>query len=896
MTAPADLAARARLVVQIDDAARVVAPLWPLGTFIAVNPLWDLRRLGFERAVATAAGILGIRGYPSTDHFEAAYRAGRVTPSDLLAALAARGCDPPRSAGRPGGHRAPRSDERIPDERVPDERVPDERVPDERVPDERVPDDPGPRRHAATTVGHPGATVDREVAKWCAGFVAGVLPVDPGQGFYPAWRTAVRADPAAGRIAGRAGRRRMSELPGRADDAVVACLERLGIARADRPALLAAELARMPGWAGHAKWRSRWAAPGHPGPALHLVDYLAVRLAYEAELTGAGAGTRPDAPAPAAQRARVQAALAQPTPATLPEEIRRRLDALAPAEAAAVWLEAYEGHYRDALLATLQRPLPPAPGPPAAQAVFCIDTRSEGLRRHLEAAGAYETFGFAGFFALPVRYRAWGSAEAVALCPVLLHPAAEMGDTPLPGGLRAASRELTGLQGMAAAGEAFDAAREGTAAPFVLAEAGGMIAGPVTALRTVAPRWYSAGRSRLRRLLAPPAPVTAAAGPSPQPAGPSPQSAGPSPQPAGPGGGGPAATSPGADATMSDEEQALWAETALTTMGLTSGFAPVVLLCGHGSTTENNPYASALDCGACGGNRGGSSARAAAAILGRTEVRRLLAERGIQIPDATLFVAGEHDTATDEVVIFDPGPAGDDHRERLGSLADALGRARRALSSERVRSLPGAAGADPVRHTAARSADWAQVQPEWGLARNAAFVVGPRSLTAGLDLERRCFLHSYDPAVDPEGAALETILTAPMVVAHWINAQYYFSTVDPEVLSAGDKTVHNVVAGIGVCLGAGGDLRVGLPLQSVFDGPLPYHEPMRLLTVVQAPRERVDAVVARNPLLRELFDGGWVGLAQRDDGTDQWQLRRPGGSWARWDPAGARDVEVIGVG
>ena len=192
---------------------------------------------------------------------------------------------------------------------------------------------------------------------------------------------------------------------------------------------------------------------------------------------------------------------------------------------------------------------------------------------------------------------------------------------------------------------------------------------------------------------------------------------------------------------------------------------------------------------------------------------------------------------------------------------------------------------------AGRAADWAQVRPEWGLARNAAFIVAPRSVSAGVNLDSRCFLHSYDATTDPEGVALETILTAPMVVAHWINAQYYFSTVDPDILSAGDKTVHNIVAGVGVVQGTGGDLRVGLPLQSLYDGDRAYHEPMRLLVVVEAPQAVLEAVIARNPVLQHLFDGHWVQLAARENGHDNWKIRRAGGTWVRRVPAGAHTEE-----
>ncbi|OOK72732.1 hypothetical protein BZL29_4906 [Mycobacterium kansasii] len=129
------------------------------------------------------------------------------------------------------------------------------------------------------------------------------------------------------------------------------------------------------------------------------------------------------------------------------------------------------------------------------------------------------------------------------------------------------------------------------------------------------------------------------------------------------------------------------------------------------------------------------------------------------------------------------------------------------------------------------------------------------------------FLHSYEADVDAEGGALETILTAPMVVAQWINCQYYFSTVAPDMFGAGTKTIHNVVGGVGVLAGHGGDLQLGLPRQSLTDGRSFGHEPMRLLTVVQAPLQRIDMVVERNPVLQHLFGNDWVCLVAREGPT-----------------------------
>ncbi len=807
MTDTATPTRHARLLVELDEAARVIAPLWPLGTFIAVNPLWDLRQLGFAAAVSVARSVFGADGLPSPDYFVEALASGRVTSADVVRAtaeLAEGAIGPANSADEVAGWPGSGSD--------------------------------------------PAVGVSHQVAKWCSAFVSARLPGAPDAAFYPSWHGSVRFDPGTRRLLGRHGRALLAELPDRAEDAIAWCLDELGLDADGWRAEFVAQLAALPGWAAHAKWRSRWAPPGTPGPSLELSDLVAVRLAYDTLW-------RRERPI---RRASPEAPGRTGDPAVPdPRSIRGLSDAarasLAPMDrdrASSAWLLALEHHYRDELLGLLGPTVVETTQYPEAQVVCCIDTRSEGLRRHLESAGNYQTFGFAGFFALPLRYRALG-AQPVNLLPVLLSPTVDMDERAAVGQEGAARRRLEGEQLRAQGGHAFDQTRRNGVAPFMVAEAGGFVAAPLLAARTLRPTRFARVRGRLSELVAPSAPTEVDADP---------------------------------DRTgMPDEEQALFAETALTTMGLTRGFAPLVVLCGHGSTTENNPHAASLDCGACGGNRGADSARAACAILNRPPVRALLAERGIAIPDATHFVAVEHDTATDTFSFFDLHLVPNQHVEAVSRLRDALSDAGAALAAERIADLDPGADGDPVVAVRHRSSDWAELQPEWGLARNASFIVGPRTMTAGVDLRRRSFLHSYAPEVDPDGTALETILTAPMVVAHWINMQYYFSTVAPDVFAAGDKTVHNIVAGIGVTEGAGSDLKVGLPRQSLFVEDRAFHEPLRLLTVVEAPITRIDEVIARNPVLRELFGGRWVHLAARDARSAPWMLRRVDGSWARWD-------------
>ena len=252
---------------------------------------------------------------------------------------------------------------------------------------------------------------------------------------------------------------------------------------------------------------------------------------------------------------------------------------------------------------------------------------------------------------------------------------------------------------------------------------------------------------------------------------------------------------------FSVSEKATFIENGLRAMGLTNNFGRLIVLCGHGSETDNNPYFGALDCGACGGNPGDANARVFAAMANHPDVRCIVKENGLNIPDDTWFLPAKHNTTTDRVTFYDRKNFPKAMRKIYSLLMEDLEKAGAQQALERCRRIPRApTNISPEKafaHVEERSMDWASSRPEWGLAGNAAFLIGRRSLTKGLDLGGRVFLHSYDPIADPEGGILEKIMTAPLIVGEWINTGYYFSGVDPWHYGSGSKVIHNVVGRCG---------------------------------------------------------------------------------------------------
>lgn len=689
---------------------------------------------------------------------------------------------------------------------------------------------------APTTPTADDSALDRSLSSWIAAY----LNPEPlwdmphrENGFYAAWRRLAAVDPALPRPL----RRRIAGAPVDADAALEHAVA--GIAASELRDHLRAHLAPLPGWVAHIKWRAEKVGD------IDLTNYLAVRLTLAGALgnvPGVAAPTPPAVDTTWERARRIAESLTEG--AAGPKDVAAVARVLAehpPVEHPLTWQAAYEHAYRTELVGMLRSTAEPTERPDV-QVVLCIDPRSEGLRRQLERYRGIDTLGFAGFFGVPIRFTRYAAQGAINALPALLAPRHRVTEQPLV--RDAAERTVASARLRGALGHALHAADSTSTSPFAFAETAGWFAGALTALRTLAPTTHA----RLERAFA--------SRPDDL------------------------ATRLTMDESFTLEERVTMAATALRMMGMTR-LAPLVVLTGHGSHSTNNLYQSALDCGACGGNPGGANARAAADLFNDPDVRVALAGMGLPIPRDTVFVPAEHDTVRDTVTVLDRQSIPESHLDRVREFEELQEEAGARLVAERARNLPGSTSRRPVATVRRRADDWAEVYPELGLAGNAAMIIGPRELTRGVDLGRRVFLHSYRTELDPDGSALETIMTAPLIVAQWINHQYYFSTLNPGTLGAGTKTIHNAIGTVGALAGHRGDLRRGLPWQSVAFGAELLHEPMRLTVVIEAPLERIGRIISGNQVLRNLLDHEWITLTARDDLNHPWHRYTRYG----WTPA-----------
>lgn len=818
---PANDALQSAVASAIDS----IAPNWPLDRMIAVNPYWGRIQQPFETAASDLANIAGSAMTFPLKEYREAWQRGEITSGDLRLALEESQLDWNL------GETISMLDEEHP---VP---LPLPLFSDslDRMRDLQ-------RKPAWCD------TITHQVSQFCAAYFdrdqADWHP-DQGSRLFSSWRGALIQDHSVAllmhtpQISARA-----RELCKDAEQQIAASLAQLEIPEHDWAAYLQALLMRVGGWAAWCAYR-RWQARLDGTGDRTLVDLLAIRLSWETLLDD---GTRGAGSPWSAWRG----------------DWQRRMEGFdrSSVELRHVWQRAQEINYQRKLRRQLlAAPAVEGPAPntgiyhqaavlPAVQAAFCIDVRSEVFRRHFEAqSGNITTMGFAGFFGLPVSYTPLGTRATRPQLPGLLAPDLDITDS--SGDAECDSKIITSRAGKLRSISAWRLFQSVPLSTFTLVETLGPGYLKDLVVRTLPGRAAQVSGDHLgldsaqARAVRPTLDERTAGGVA---------------------------------------GQARIARQVLCAMGLDRQFARMVLLLGHGSQNRNNPQRAGLDCGACCGQTGEVNARALAGLLNSPSVRDQLREAGIDIPATTCFVAGLHNTGTDEVQLFDLDQLPASHAKDLQRLQEQLAAAGASARSERAQALGlGALVNQPrslLRALRRKSDDWAETRPEWGLANNAAFVIAPRHRTRGVDLQGRSFLHDYDARRDEDGSLLEQIMTAPMIVTHWINMQYYASTVDNKRYGSGNKTLHNVVGGrIGVFEGNGGDLRVGLAWQSLHDGKRWLHTPLRLTVVIEAPRESIDRVIARHETVRQLVHNRWLHLMRLDG--NRMEHYRDGG-WRNW--------------
>lgn len=639
--------------------------------------------------------------------------------------------------------------------------------------------------------------LDVIMTKWLAAFMDEGLAEwqmpNKEKGFYEAWKTLAVYDKDIGKPS-------VKHLPKTSIEALEQVLSAHQISNYNE--LFSAHIAALPGWTGYIKHRIDTNSVWQQQFPITIEDYLAVRLTIANHL-----GMTLELSTENTQN---------------PFGIKLKH----------LWLKAWEKTFQNKLVTDLKAnntsfsTSKEKPQTADAQMVFCIDTRSEMIRRHVEASGNYETFGYAGFFGIAADYQHYQEDISIKSCPPIVGSPYKITETPNRDLAQQDCNFKEERKRSKSTTHILKRLKNMLPSSFGFVEGAGAFYGLSLLAQSFAPGSYFKIKNRNKRdyesFCEPRITYN--------------------------------------DGNTCSEDIALEEKVAIVKSGFDlmgwKDFAPLVLFVGHGSHTANNPFGSSLDCGACAASPGRHNARLLAALANDQGVRQELQRtHQINIPEDTLFVGAEHNTTTDEIVVFD-AQAPDTHKDRLRILKKNLESAQESATSERLNVTKGS-----VELAKKKSLNWGETRPEWGLAKNAAFIIGSRDITSSMHLDGRCFMHSYNWELDTEGKALEGIMGGPMVVTQWINNHYYFSTVDNQNFGSGSKITHNITGQFAVVQGNGGDLKMGLPLQSLKASDIEmYHQPLRLTTIIHAPVERVESILRKNKHLQTLLDNEWMYL------------------------------------
>ena len=792
-----------QLEAQLKAACKKIAPVWSLENFVAVNPYLGLVGHDFDTAAALLAKTDDVKMTLPTSFYLHAIHEGKITQEDLSKALIA--------AGKPHTNVEEWLNTIEKSENSPDSLQEVQTLAD--VATEVT--GKNWNRLITDRISHwASAYFDEDQAQWNT--------ANKDLSLFAAWKEDAQTDRTPAMMGVKGFHKMVENWPQHPIAAAELALTSLDLPSDGLDLYLHRLLLKIGGWSAYAA-RVDWDNELYGGKDGELLQLLAVILTWEACLMKC---LDSDAVGQAWLKAKKQ----QPT-----QEVKNLKEQL---NADLILQNAYDLSAQRTLIAKFEhkKTTVQTESTPKVQAIFCIDVRSEVYRRNLESVSSeVATLGFAGFFAFPIKHIPLAHDTGNAQCPVLLPTGPTIVETIDNESEHLAAIESRKLKHQVS--NAWNSFKTGAISCFSFVGPVGLVYLPKLftdsfGITRPVPHPESEGLKKASF-----AQRTINLEPSHQ---------------------------HGEATGIPLEQRIQMAKGALNAMSLTSDFARLVLIVGHGSSTVNNPHATGLDCGACGGHTGEANARVAAAVLNDAAVRSALIPEGIEIPETTYFVACQHDTTTDDVTLFSENQIPNTHQADVLELKEYLAKASHCARAERALRFHLDAGSSIDTLVKDRSKDWAQVRPEWGLAGCSAFVVAPRHRTMGIDLQGRSFLHSYDWKNDKGFGVLELIMTAPMVVTSWISLQYYASTVDNKHYGSGNKTLHNVTGGIGVLEGYAGDLRVGLPWQSVHDGTNYQHEPLRLSVIIEAPMEAMNCILEKHEGVRQLCDNGWLFLLAMD--------------------------------